>query len=91
MDNFEEKDSALVPVKELDLFYTPPTEGAVQKKQWVQYRPINTSTGEESPLEFVAPGTGSQYIDLKHTYLSLVTRILKADGSDCPDIEKVGP
>ena len=90
MDTFEEKDSDLVPIKELDLFYTPPTEGVIQKKQWVQYRPTANIT-DGSPLEFIVPGTGSHYLDLKHTYLSLITRLMKEDGSKIQDIEKVGP
>ena len=90
MNAFEEEQSDLVPMKELDLFYTPPTEGIVQKKQWIQYRPTAQIT-QGSPLEFLIPGTGSQYTDLKHTYLSLIVRILKEDGSTCPLLEKVGP
>ena len=90
MDTFEEKDSDLVPIKELDLFYTPPTEGVIQKKQWVQYRPTANIT-DGSPLEFIVPGTGSHYLDLKHTYLSLITRLMKEDGSKIQHTEKVGP
>ena len=90
MDTYEEKESGLIPIKELDLFYTPPMEGAIQKKQWVQYRPTATIS-DGSPLEFIMSGTGSQYIDLKRTYLSVITRIIKDDGSKCPPEEKVGP
>jgi hypothetical protein len=90
MDVFEEEESTLIPAKELDLFYTPPTEGVIQKKQWIQYRPTAQIT-EGSPLEFLVPGTGSQYTDLKHTYLSLIVRILKGDGSTCAVMDKVGP
>jgi hypothetical protein len=90
MDVFEQKESDLVPIKELDLFYTPPTEGAIQRKRWIQYRPTANIT-EGSPLEFIIPGSGSQYLDLKHTYLSLLTRIVKEDGSRTTNIEKVAP
>ena len=63
MNTFQEQDSGITPLPELDLFYTPPTETNIQKKQWVQYRPTS-SISEGSPLEFIVPGVGSQYLDL---------------------------
>ena len=58
MDTQEVAESVLISIKELDLFYTPPTEGVIQKKQWVQYRPT-TTISDESLLKFNVPGTGS--------------------------------
>ena len=90
MNTFQEQDSGITPLPELDLFYTPPTETNIQKKQWVQYRPTS-SISEGSPLEFIVPGVGSQYLDLKHTYLTLHMRSLKEDGSLCATAEKLAP
>lgn len=90
MDTYEEKGSELIPIKELDLFYTPPTEGAIQRRQWVQYRPTSAIT-EGSPLEFIVPGSGSQYLDLKHTYLHVKMRIIKTDGTVTGATAKVAP
>ena len=42
----------------------------------MQYNPISSLT-DDSPIEFILPGNGEEYIDLAHTMLSLRV-ILKA-------------
>lgn len=45
----------------------------------------------DSPIEFVVPGHGDEYIDLSHTMLNIQTRILKSVGTKIKDLVKVGP
>lgn len=55
---------------ELLLFEIPPTQTTIEKSHYVQYKPISSLT-DDSPIEFVIPGTGEEYIDLAHTMLSV--------------------
>ncbi|XP_033223991.1 uncharacterized protein F54H12.2-like [Belonocnema kinseyi] len=54
---------------ELDLFLLPPTQTSIEGSQWVHYKPVSSLT-DDSPIEFVIPGQGTEYIDLAHTLLS---------------------
>ena len=55
---------------ELLLFEIPPTQTTIEGSHWVQYKPISSLT-DDSPIEFVIPGNGDEYLDLAHTMLSL--------------------
>lgn len=59
---------------ELELFTLPPTQTTIEGTQWVYYKPISSLT-DDSPIEFVVPGQGDEYIDLAHTMLSLRVQI----------------
>lgn len=59
---------------ELDIFATPPTQNCVESGQMQCYRPISTIDGE-SPIEFLIPGHGDEYIDLAHTMLHISAKI----------------
>ena len=61
---------------ELELFNLPPTQTTIESAQWVSYKPFS-SLSETSPIEFVVPGHGDEYIDLAHTMLSLRVEIKK--------------
>lgn len=62
---------------ELDIFSTPPTQSSVDSGTTLCVRPIS-SLADASPIEFLIPGSGEEYIDLAHTTLHLVARV-KAD------------
>lgn len=66
---------------ELELFSLPPTQTTIEGTQWVHYKPISSLT-DESPIEFVVPGQGDEYIDLAHTMLSMRVQIRSAKDSD---------
>jgi hypothetical protein len=86
-------ESRIIATPEVDIFYTPPTEGAIQKRQWVQYRPVAPIT-DNSPLEFYVPGTDNAYIDFKHSYFAVTAKVLNADDTDCnitKDDERAAP
>lgn len=59
---------------ELELFSLPPTQTTIEGSNWVYYKPISSLT-DDSPIEFVVPGHGDEYIDLAHTMLSLRVQI----------------
>jgi len=65
---------------ELDLFSLPPTQTSIENSQWIHYKPV-TSLSDDSPIEFVVPGHGEEYLDLTHTLLSLRVRVKAGDDS----------
>lgn len=87
---YQVKDSQDIHPTELDLFSTPPTQSTYDKIQWVDYHPVNPIK-EDSPLEFVIPASGSQYINLNQTYLHIKLKVVKADGTDMEIDDKVAP
>lgn len=59
---------------ELDIFATPATQTSVDSGTTLCVRPISSLT-DASPIEFLIPGSGEEYIDLAHTTLHLVARV----------------
>lgn len=74
---------------ELALFTQPEIEIATQKREWITVRPINQLT-EGAAIEFNVPGTSMTYIDLGNLLLHLKLKIVKADGTNIDDTDKVG-
>lgn len=64
---------------ELDLFSIPPTQTSIEGGQWIDTHPTAT-LDDGSPIEFVIPGEGNQYIDLSNIQLYIQARILRGDG-----------
>lgn len=60
---------------ELDLFAVPPTQNSVEDGSMHCYRPM-ASLSDTSPIEFVITGHGDEYIDLAHTALHLLVKIV---------------
>lgn len=76
---------------ELDSFTLPATQTSIQSGKWVQYKPISPLT-DDSPIEFVVPGHGEEYLDLAHTMLNLKAKIVKPDGTKLTEADAtVGP
>ena len=67
--------------KEVSLFSKPCNEIAYQKIQYVDYKPATVLSGA-GPLTFTIPATGSQYVNLKKSYLQLKVKVVNDDGSD---------
>uniref|UniRef100_A0ABD2XFH9 Uncharacterized protein n=1 Tax=Trichogramma kaykai TaxID=54128 RepID=A0ABD2XFH9_9HYME len=65
---------------ELLLFDIPPTQTTIEESNWIHYKPISSLT-DNSPIEFVVPGNGEDYIDLAHTMLNLRVSIVRKTGS----------
>lgn len=72
---------------ELELFTLPPTQTTIEGTHTVCYKPISSLT-DDSPIEFVVPGQGDEYIDLAHTMLSMRVKI---DTPKSAEAIKVGP
>lgn len=76
---------------ELDLFSLPPTQTSIEGGQWVHYKPLSSIT-DESPIEFVVPGHGDEYLDLSQTLICVKVRILKTNNEPLDAAcDKVGP
>jgi hypothetical protein len=65
---------------ELDLFSLPPTQTSIETGKWIQYKPISTLT-DDSPIEFVVPGNGDEYVDLSNTMIQVTASIIKSTGA----------
>lgn len=62
---------------ELDLFAVPPTQNSVESGSVQCYRPVSALTNT-SPIEFIIPASSEEYIDLAHTSLHIVVRLVPA-------------
>lgn len=90
MANISVADGSVCGVAELELFDDVPTQIAVENGMWVQYRPVSalTNTG---PVEFMVPGSGDQYTDLRNTRFHVTAKIRKRGGEDLQLDDKVAP
>ena len=75
---------------EVNLFEKPCNNIAYQKIQYVDYRPTSLLSNGGS-LNFTIPPTGSQYINLKKTYLHLKVKLVNADGSAVQGFKQLAP
>ncbi|XP_074101982.1 uncharacterized protein F54H12.2-like [Cotesia typhae] len=74
---------------ELDLFTLPPTQTSIEQSQWTYYNPM-ASLSDDTPIEFVIPGHGEEYIDLSHTMIKIKAKIVQSDGTVVEN-DVVGP
>ncbi len=74
---------------EVALFNTPPTNTAIEKAEWMEYRPVS-QLQSNSAVEFYVSGAGSHYFDLRKTRLRLSLKLIKSDGSTVAENDKVG-
>jgi hypothetical protein len=72
----------------LALFQLPPTDTAIEKREWIEFRSVS-QLNSDSTLEFNIPGSSMNYIDLKESRLHLKVRILKEDGHPIVPQDKV--
>ncbi|XP_062589967.1 uncharacterized protein F54H12.2-like [Saccostrea cucullata] len=76
-------DSCACGMNNLQLFQVPPTNIALEDSKWEEYYPISsTLDSETAPIEFEIKGQGDHYLDLSQTYLQLVCKFTKDDGSN---------
>ncbi|XP_065211251.1 uncharacterized protein F54H12.2-like [Planococcus citri] len=83
-------DSCECTKSELDLFALPPTQVAIERGEWVEYKPIS-ALSETSQIEFTVPGIGEEYMDLSHTMLYLKVKVTKSDGTALGNDDVVAP
>ena len=75
--------------EELLLFSFPPSDTALQSREWIEYRPVNQITGS-TVLDFNIPSQYSAYNDLKNSRLNVKLRLTNNDGTPLKDGEVVG-
>ena len=77
-------------ISPLEWFCIPPTQTAVEKTHNVDYQPL-TSIRPGAPIEFYIPASTEEYLDLKNSRLHVTCRIIKKNGSPCPQDAIVAP
>ena len=63
----------------LDLFKAPPVNTAIEKREWISYRPVSQIT-KGSPIHFTISGTSPDYKDIRKTLLFVECKNKKANG-----------
>ena len=75
--------------EELLLFSLPPSDTALQSREWIEYRPVNQITGS-TVLDFNILSQSSAYIDLQNSRLNVKLRLTNNDGTPLKDGEVFG-
>lgn len=67
----------------LEMFKTSPTNITLEDSKWMKYFPISSVLqSDTAPIEFEIKGQGDGYIDLSQTYLQMVFKSTKDDGTN---------
>ena len=73
----------------LDLFKPPGVNTAIEKREWISYRPVSQIT-KGSPIHFTISGTSPDYKDMRKTLLFVKCKIKKANGNPITREDSVG-
>ena len=73
----------------LCIFDKPGSQTDILKSSMVDYYPIS-SIGSGGPIEFHIPGNAEDYVDVNDIALYMKFKVLKADGTNITDADKVG-
>ena len=77
------RDSCACGTDSLELFKVPPTNVTLEDSKWMEYYPISsTLNSDTAPIEFEIKGQGDEYLDLSQSYLQVVCKFTKADGTN---------
>ena len=75
----------------LDIFTVPPTQTSIESGGYVEYFPLAT-LDRSTNIEFnVLNKSGSEYLDLSNTYLSVRAKIVKGNGEAITAAAKCAP
>jgi len=80
--------SCQVSKSELCLNSMPPTQTAIEKSTFIEYRPLAAISGETPLIEFFIPSSMDQYLDLDDMFLKVKLRI-KEFTSDGKEVDGV--
>ncbi|XP_055999297.1 uncharacterized protein F54H12.2-like [Ostrea edulis] len=76
------RESCACGTDSLELFKVPPTNVTLEDSKWMEYYPISsTLNSDTAPIEFEIKGQGDEYLDLSQSYLQMVCKFTKADGT----------
>ncbi len=67
-------------VSELDIFGVPPTQTSIERQNYKVFFPVNAVTGN-APLEFQFTSPEDEYLDFSQSFIRLICRITKYDGT----------
>ncbi len=73
------KESVPSVTERLSLFALPPTETGVDRKYYVEYRPVSQLVDQNSPIEFNFGGDSVDMIDFKHSTLHVRCKLVTSD------------
>ncbi|XP_055997822.1 uncharacterized protein F54H12.2-like [Ostrea edulis] len=77
------RESCACGTNSLELFKVPPTNVTLEDSKWMEYYPISsTLNSDTAPIEFEIKGQGDEYLDLSQTYLQMVCKFTKANGTN---------
>ncbi|XP_055997921.1 uncharacterized protein F54H12.2-like [Ostrea edulis] len=77
------RESCACGTSSLELFKVPPTNVTLEDSKWMEYYPISsTLNSDTAPIEFEIKGQGDEYLDLSQTYLQMVCKFTKANGTN---------
>ena len=85
------KESIPSVTERLSLFALPPTETGVDRKYYVDYRPVSQLVDETSPIEFNFGGESVDMIDFKHSTLHIKVKLLTHDKNPVNESTCVAP
>lgn len=87
------REQASIPsVREnLSLFAMPPSEAGIEKRYFVNHRPVSQLTDASSPYEFSFGGKSMDMLDMKNSTLHVKVQLTDADGKDIAEKDQVGP
>ena len=73
--------SAPAAVGELDIFTLPPTQTAIDKKYYIECRPISQLNSSNAPVEFCHGGEGPDYICMPESRIKARFKITHTDNT----------
>ena len=77
------RESCVCGMSNIELFQVPPTNIALEESKWIEYYPVSsTLDSDTAPIEFEIKGQGYENVDLSQTYVQLVCKFTKANGTD---------
>lgn len=76
---------------ELALFAERPVQTDIESSSYVKVYPLNNVQSSTGPIEFHIQGSADDYIDLDETKLCLRVKVVKTDGTDIDEADRVYP
>ena len=73
----------------LSIFTQPPSNTAIQRREWFEYRPVNQIT-DYADLDFFVPPQAAGYMDLKRSTIKVKIRLTDATDTPIAKDENVG-
>jgi hypothetical protein len=76
---------------EVDLFNLPPTDISVVASNYQKISATTTVRENNNPINFRISQSSTSFLDLRDSFIHVKARILKSDGSNLLDTDKIAP